>query len=110
VLAAAMGFFLLSLAGLPPTAGFIGKILILSSTVITGYLWLAGLLILGTAISIYVYIKIIRAMYVPVDLKHIREIKPLSNVPWIGVALCSLATFVFEFYPVALHDVLPRIH
>lgn len=109
VLAAAMAFFLLSLAGLPPTAGFIGKILILSSTVITGYLWLAGLLILGTAISIYVYVKIIRAMYVPVDLKHIREIKPLSHAPWIGVAICSLATFVFEFYPVALHDVLPRI-
>lgn len=109
VLAAAMAFFLLSLAGLPPTAGFIGKILILSSTVITGYLWLAGLLILGTAISIYVYVKIIRAMYVPVDLKHIREIRPLSHAPWIGVAICSLATFVFEFYPVALHDVLPRI-
>ncbi|MGH7659747.1 MAG: NADH-quinone oxidoreductase subunit N [Vulcanimicrobiaceae bacterium] len=110
VLAAAMAFFLLSLAGLPPTAGFIGKILILSSTVITGYLWLAGLLIFGTAISIYVYVKIIRAMYVPVDLKHIREIKPLSHAPWIGVAICSLATFVFEFYPVALHDVLPRVH
>ncbi len=109
VLAAAMAFFLLSLAGLPPTAGFIGKILILSSTVITGYLWLAGLLILGTAISIYVYVKIIRAMYVPVDLAHIREIRPLSHLPWIGVAVCSLATFVFEFYPVALHDVLPRI-
>jgi len=109
VLAAAMAFFLLSLAGLPPTAGFIAKILILATTVITGYLWLAGLLILGTAISIYVYVKIIRAMYVPVDLAHIREIKPLSHAPWIGIAICSAATFFFEFYPVALHDVLPRI-
>jgi NADH-quinone oxidoreductase subunit N len=109
VLAAAMAFFLLSLSGLPPTAGFIGKILILASTVATGYLWLAGLLLLGTAISIYVYIKIVRAMYVPIDAAHVREIKPLSHAPWIGVAICSLATFVFEFYPVALHDVLPRI-
>jgi NADH-quinone oxidoreductase subunit N len=109
ILAAAMAFFLLSLAGLPPTAGFIGKILILATDVATGYVWLAGLLILGTAISIYVYVKIIRAMYVPVDLAHIREIKPLSHAPWIGVAICSLAVFVLGFYPVALHDVLPRI-
>ena len=109
VLAAAMSFFLLSLAGLPPTAGFIGKILILASNVSSGYIWLAGLLILGTAISLYVYIKIIRAMYVPVDLAHIREIRPLSHAPWIGVAICSIVTFVFGFYPVALHDVLPRI-
>lgn len=109
LLAAAMSFFLLSLAGLPPTAGFIGKILIMSSTVITGYIWLAGLLILGTAISIYVYVKIIRAMYVPVDMKHIREIRPFSYAPWIGVAICAFATFFYGFYPVALHDVLPRI-
>ncbi|MGH7714710.1 MAG: NADH-quinone oxidoreductase subunit N [Vulcanimicrobiaceae bacterium] len=109
VLAAAMSFFLLSLAGLPPTAGFIGKILILASTVAAGYVWLAGLLILGTAISIYVYVKIIRLMYVHVDLAHIREIKPLSHAPWIGVAVCAIMTFVFGFYPVALHDVLPRI-
>lgn len=109
LLAAAMSFFLLSLAGLPPTAGFIGKILILSGNVATGYIWLAALLILGTAISLYVYVKIIRAMYVPVDLAHIREIRPLSHAPWIGVAICSIVTFVFGFYPVALHDILPRI-
>ena len=109
VLAAAMTFFLLSLAGLPPTAGFIGKILILASIVGAGYIWLAGLLLLGTAISIYVYLKIVRAMYAPVDLRHIREIRSLSHAPWIAVAICALATIAFGFYPVALHDVLPRL-
>ena len=62
-LAAAMTIFLLSLAGLPPTAGFTAKILILASTVGAGYAWLAGLLVVGTAISIYVYLKIVFAMY-----------------------------------------------
>ena len=109
LLAAAMAFFLLSLAGLPPTAGFIGKILILASTVAAGYQWLAWLLIAGTAISIYVYIKIVRAMYVPVDLAHIREIRPLSYAPWIAVAVCAVATIALGIYPAALHDVLPRI-
>ncbi|MBV8074663.1 MAG: NADH-quinone oxidoreductase subunit N [Candidatus Eremiobacteraeota bacterium] len=116
ILAGAMAFFLLSLAGLPPTAGFIGKILILGSIIAAStiegrasYQILAWLLIGGTAISIYVYIKIVRAMYVPVDLAHIREIRPLSYAPWIGVAICAVATVALGFYPVALHDVLPRI-
>jgi NADH-quinone oxidoreductase subunit N len=63
VLAAAMTFFLLSLAGLPPTVGFTGKILILASAVNAGFAWLAVLLIVGTAISAYAYFKIVRAMY-----------------------------------------------
>ena len=66
-LAAAMTFFLIGLAGLPPTIGFTGKILILAATVGAGYAWLAGMLILGTAISAYVYFKIVRAMFARVD-------------------------------------------
>lgn len=108
-LAAAMAFFLLALAGLPPTAGFIGKILLLASIVGAGYVWLAGLLILGTAISIYVYVKIIRAMYAPVDMAHIHEFRPASYVPWIGVAICAVAVVALGFYPIAPHDVLPLV-
>ena len=37
-----MTFFLLGLAGLPPTAGFTGKILILASAVSAGFAWLGG--------------------------------------------------------------------
>ena len=66
-LAALMTFFLLGLAGLPPTAGFTGKVLILAATLSGGYAWLGGVLILGTAISIYVYFKIVRAMFVRID-------------------------------------------
>ena len=62
-LAAAMTFFLIGLAGLPPTIGFTGKVLILTTTVSAGYAWLAGILIVGTAISAYVYFKIVRAMF-----------------------------------------------
>ena len=58
-LAAAMSFFLSSLAGLPPTAGFTAKIFMLASTVGAGYAWLRLVLIVGTAISIYVYLKIV---------------------------------------------------
>ena len=109
VLAAAMTFFLLALAGLPPTAGFTGKLLILASSVDAGYGWLAVVLIVGTAISAYVYLKIVRMMYArgvgaPQPARH-----PASALPWIGVTICALATLVLTFYPLAPSDVLPLV-
>jgi NADH-quinone oxidoreductase subunit N len=110
VLAGAMTFFLLSLAGLPPTVGFTGKILILASTVSAGYAWLAGLLILGTAISTYAYFKIVRTMYARTTGAPIgRVFVPASSLPWIGVTICAIATLVLGLYPFAPSDVLPLV-
>lgn len=110
MLAAAMTFFLLSLAGLPPTAGFTAKILLLASTVNAGYAWLAGLLILGTVISAYAYFKIVRTMYARTTGAEIqRRYVPASFLPWITVAVCAAATLVLGFYPVAPSDVLPLV-
>ena len=109
-LAALMTFFLLSLAGLPPTAGFTGKVLILASAVGAGYAWLAALLVLGTAISIYAYFKIVRTMYVRTVGAEIVRRTPASNVlPWIGVGLCAAATLVLGFYPIAPTNVIPLL-
>lgn len=109
-LAAAMTFFLMALAGLPPTAGFIGKILILSSSVDAGYAWLAGILVAGTAISVYVYFKIVRLMYARTTGAEIqRAVKPLSLLPWLGVGICAVAVLVLGLYPVAPSDVLPLV-
>jgi NADH-quinone oxidoreductase subunit N len=110
VLAALMTFFLLALAGLPPTAGFTGKLLILASSLDAGYAWLAVILIVGTAISAYVYLKIVLAMYArgagaPLQ----RALHPASALPWLGVAICAIATFVLTFYPLAPSDVLPLV-
>ena len=110
VLAGAMTFFLLSLAGLPPTVGFTAKILILASTVTAGYAWLAGLLVVGTAISIYAYFKIVRVMYARTTGTQIqRRFVPASALPWLGVAICAVATLVLGFYPIAPSDVLPLV-
>jgi len=109
-LAAAMTFFLLSLAGLPPTAGFTGKVLILASTVDAGYVWLAVLLVVGTAISVYAYFKIVRAMYGrTTGAPLVRAFVPASTLPWIGVALCAVATLALGLYPLTPSDVLPLV-
>lgn len=107
--AAAMAFFLLALAGLPPTAGFTGKILILASTVDAGYAWLAGLLILGTAISVYAYIKIIRVMYRREPHPRVRHVHAHTVLPWVGVVVGAAAVLVMGLYPFVPSDVLPLV-
>jgi NADH-quinone oxidoreductase subunit N len=108
-LAAAMTFFVLGLAGLPPTAGFTGKLLILASSVSAGYAWLAGVLILGTAISIYVYFKIVRAMFVRVDAAHVTDERPATVLPWVTVAICAAAVFALGLVPLAPSNVIPLV-
>jgi NADH-quinone oxidoreductase subunit N len=110
ILAACMTFFLLGLAGLPPTAGFTAKILILATNVGAGYVWLAALLIAGTAISAYAYFKVVRAMYARSFGSPLQKnVSPASLLPWVGVGLGALATLVLGLYPRFPSDVLPLI-
>jgi NADH-quinone oxidoreductase subunit N len=108
-LAAAMTFFLIGLAGLPPTIGFTGKILILAASVGAGYAWLAGVLILGTAISAYVYFKIVRVMFARVDLAHVRDERSSNPLPWIAVSVCVIVTFALGLVPFTPSNVLPLV-
>ncbi len=62
-LAAAMFLALLSLAGVPPLAGFTGKFLLLLSAVNSGLIWLAVVGAVNVVISLYYYLMIINAMY-----------------------------------------------
>ncbi len=94
---------------MPPTAGFTGKILILATNVTAGYAWLAGLLILGTAISAYVYFKIVRAMFARVDPAHVRDERSPSALPWLAVGVCAAATFALGLVPLTPSNVLPHV-
>jgi NADH-quinone oxidoreductase subunit N len=107
--AAAMTFFLLALAGLPPTAGFLGKILILASSVRAGYAWLAALLIIGTAISLYAYAKVIRAMYEREPRGAVRDAHPNAPLALLSVVVCCVAVIAMAFYPLTPSDVLPLV-
>ncbi|HVN68356.1 MAG TPA: NADH-quinone oxidoreductase subunit N [Candidatus Binatia bacterium] len=108
-LAAAMTVFLLGLAGLPPTAGFLGKILILATSVTSGYAWLAALLVAGTAISLYAYAKVIRAMYAPEEAGPVRDLRPFVPLVWASAAICAVLVVVMAFYPLTPSNVLPLV-
>jgi len=63
VLAVTMVIFLLSLAGIPLTAGFLSKFYMLRATINGGSIWLAVFAVLMAAISVYYYFRLIQAMY-----------------------------------------------
>ena len=59
----AMLLFMLSLGGIPPTAGFMGKFWLFGAAIESGYIWLAVIGVLNSAISLYYYIRIVVFMY-----------------------------------------------
>ncbi|SEM79476.1 NADH-quinone oxidoreductase subunit N [Lihuaxuella thermophila] len=76
-LAFAMSVFLISLAGLPVTAGFFGKFYLIINAIGREQHWLAGVMILTTVVSYYYYFGIIRQMY----FRSPASLRPIP-VPW----------------------------
>jgi len=100
LLAALMLIFMFSLTGIPPTAGFIGKLYVFMSAIDAGYTWLVVIAVIFTVVSAYFYLRIVMYMYM-------REPKievSLSTSPAIGLALTvtTAATLVIGVLPAFL--------
>src|SRR5712691_3430296 len=63
VLAFSLSLFLLSLLGMPLTAGFMGKLVVFSAALRQGYLWLVVIGVLNAAVSAYYYLRLIIVMF-----------------------------------------------
>jgi NADH-quinone oxidoreductase subunit N len=63
MMALALSIFLLSLIGIPPTAGFVGKFYLFGAAVRAGYVWLAVIAALNSAVATYYYLRLIVYMY-----------------------------------------------
>ena len=96
-LAAVMTVSLLSMAGIPPLAGFVGKFYIFSAVVEQGFLWLALLGFVMSMISVYYYLIVTKAMY----MKDATDNTPLTVGQSLGVAamVSMLLTILFGIYP-----------
>lgn len=77
--AAVMLLFLLSLTGIPPTAGFVGKFYLFAAAVEAGYIWLVLIAVVNSAISLFFYMRVVVAMY-------------MRDLPPQGLALSTSAT------------------
>ena len=89
---------LLSLAGIPPLMGFLGKFLLFGSAVRAGLVWLAIVAIVNTAIALYYYVNIIRLMYLA---ETPRQVVPLHSPLQLKLAigLCGVATLLLGLFP-----------
>lgn len=104
LLAVAMTVFLFSLAGIPPTAGFIGKFYLFSGAVQRGYIWLAVIGVLNSAASVYFYLRVMVYMYFKDPTEEFDWVKvtgPIALALVISVAgsmiLGIVPSFVLEF-------------
>ncbi|RED84068.1 NADH-quinone oxidoreductase subunit N [Cohnella phaseoli] len=98
--AGAMTVLLCSLAGLPITGGFFGKLFILFSTIQTKTYWLAAIMLVTTIVSYAVYFSIIRQMYMRSGATDSRL--KLTVPATITIWLCTAATLVLGFLPVPI--------
>jgi len=98
----AMLVFMLSLGGIPPTAGFMGKLWLFGAAIDAGYYWLAVIGVLNSAVSLYYYIRIVVFMYVK---KETAGSEPAIG-PALGLALGTavVATLVLGVYPRLLFE------
>ncbi len=74
-----MGFFMLSLAGIPPLIGFFGKFFLFASAIQSGWTWLAIIAVINSAISLFYYVNIIKVMVLlPPEERGIPALRPLA--------------------------------
>ena len=98
VMAAAMTVFMLSLTGMPPTLGLIGKFYLFRVSVESGFIGLAIIGVLTSLVSAYYYLRVVVVMYM-------RDGEPrTASEPWLDLTAVSTAvvTVVLSFLPAAL--------
>ena len=100
--AVAMLLFMLSLGGIPPTAGFMGKLWLFSAAIESGYVWLAVIGVVNSAISLYYYVRVVVFMWIKEDTAPVA----LRLGPAIALALvvAIVGTIALGTYPAPLFE------
>jgi NADH-quinone oxidoreductase subunit N len=96
-IAFAMTVFMFSLAGVPPTAGFIGKFYIFSAAVKSGYVGLAVLGVLASVISAYFYLRVVVTMYMKKPEGDVAEHEPSFPLGATVIATAVATVFLGVF-------------
>ena len=97
-LAALLAFFMFSLAGFPPTAGFFGKFYIFSEAIRQGYIGLAIIGVMNSFVSVYYYLRVVVASYfgkTEVDFAPL----PLGPAMMVVLLLTAMGTLALGIVP-----------
>ena len=94
---------LFSLAGIPPTAGFFGKLFLITAGASKGTYWFITIAALNMIVSLYYYLKIVRAMFMDKNEQPIEKIKlnPAAKLGLIicgaGIVLAGILSWVYDY-------------
>lgn len=105
LLAACMALFMLSLAGIPPLAGFTGKLLVFSAAIGAGYTLLAVLGILTSVVAMFYYFRVINVMYFRENSPYQLPVRP-NQTAGVAVAIAALGTVLFGLFPGWWYDLV----
>jgi NADH-quinone oxidoreductase subunit N len=100
--AVAMLIFMLSLGGIPPTAGFMGKFWLFSAAIDSNYIWLAVLGVVNSAISLYYYLRVVVFMFMKNEAAGSQPVLAPGLAVALVVALAG--TLVLGVYPRPLFE------
>ena len=102
VVAMAMLVFMLSLGGIPPTAGFMGKVWVFGAAIDAGFVWLAVIGVLNSAVSLFYYVRVVVFMWIKEEAMG----SPIRLAPAITVALgiTMVGSVLFGIYPQPLFE------
>lgn len=103
-MALAMTIFLLSLAGVPPTAGFFGKFFLFKAALAnSGLIWLVVLGLLTSVVSVFYYLRLIVAMYFKDAPEDDPELQPMpSTMSKVAIFVATLFVLGVGLYPTTL--------
>ncbi len=103
-LAAAMALFMLSLAGVPPLAGFLAKFYVFGAAVQAGLTWLAIFGVINSVVSAYYYLRVVVTMYMQESTAPETVASPVCPALQVGVGLAAVAIVVLGVWPAPILD------
>ena len=108
VAAAVLLLSLLSLAGMPPLAGFVGKVLVLEAALAGGMAWLAWIAAINMVIGLYYYLRVIAEafLHAPAEARPLPRAAPALRIAYIATAAGTLALGIL---PAPALDVLQAV-
>ncbi|MBX3013429.1 MAG: NADH-quinone oxidoreductase subunit N [Caldilineaceae bacterium] len=99
LLALVMAIFMFSLSGVPPLAGFFGKLFVFKAAVDGGFAWLAAFAMINSAVAAYYYLRVTVAMYLQEPSSDSLAEAPNRLTINIGLAVAAIFTVVIGLYP-----------
>ena len=97
---------LFSLAGLPIFVGFVSKFYLFTSVAVQGFLWLAGVGIFASLISLYYYLKVLRSVYIDEEKDSVKVHVSIISTIFLGILL--LAMVIIGIYPSPLVELIEK--